>query len=208
MKNPEVSSPDREQNLSLVILTLMKGVAYAESDAPLWQILVNLQSRVRDYVSVLGLEMILDESEGYAYLRQKVAKEGEMDLPRLVQRRKLSYPVSLLLALIRKKMLEFDSTSGEARLILSRDEMVEMVRSFFSDGSNSARLVDRITSNINKVVELGFLRRLRGSESEFEVCRILKAFVDAQWLLEFEMRLAAYRSQGEIEIANEEEINS
>ena len=29
----------------------------------------------------------------------------------------------------------------------------------------------------------------------FEVQRILKAFVDAQWLAEFDARLAAYRAQ-------------
>ena len=29
----------------------------------------------------------------------------------------------------------------------------------------------------------------------FEVRRILKAFVDAQWLADFDMRLAAYHSQ-------------
>jgi hypothetical protein len=45
------------------------------------------------------------------------------------------------------------------------------------------------------VVELGFLRALRESEDTFEVRRILKAFVDAQWLDTFEKRLADYRAQ-------------
>jgi hypothetical protein len=44
------------------------------------------------------------------------------------------------------------------------------------------------------VVELGFLRRLRGQEGQFEVRRILKAFVDAQWLAELDQRLADYRA--------------
>jgi hypothetical protein len=47
-------------------------------------------------------------------------------------------------------------------------------------------------THLNKVVELGFLHRLRGQENQFEVRRILKAFVDAQWLSEFELRLAQY----------------
>jgi len=34
-------------------------------------------------------------------------------LPRLVQRRALSFPVSLLLALLRKKLAEFDAGGGE-----------------------------------------------------------------------------------------------
>ena len=32
-------------------------------------------------------------------------------------------------------------------------------------------------------------------DARFEVQRILKAFVDAQWLAEFDARLAAYRAQ-------------
>ena len=47
--------------------------------------------------------------------------------------------------------------------------------------------------NINKIVDLGFLRPLRGHDDQFEVQRILKAFVDAQWLSDFDERLARYR---------------
>jgi hypothetical protein len=57
-------------------------------------------------------------------------------------------------------------------------------------------LVDRIDADINRVVEYGFLRRLRGQDDQFEVRRILKAFVDAQWLSELEQRLAEYRAWG------------
>ncbi len=58
--------------------------------------------------------------------------------------------------------------------------------------------MDRMDTHINKVVELGFLHRMKsaaGQPGTFEVRRILKAFVDAQWLADFDARLAAYRSQ-------------
>ena len=42
--------------------------------------------------------------------------------------------------------------------------------------------MDRVDSDIKKIVGLGFLRKLRGSEGRFEVRRILKSFRDAQWL--------------------------
>ena len=88
---------------------MLKGVVYRDGDAGLWQALGELQIRVREYVAVLGLELVLDEAEGCAYLRQRAAGEGEAALPRLVPRRQLSYPVSLLLALLRKKLAEFDA---------------------------------------------------------------------------------------------------
>ena len=198
-----MQNPDRAHRFSLVLISLMKGVTYLDSDPPLWEALLSLQTRVREYVAVLGLELILDEAEGYAYLRQRPVQEGEPELPRLVQRRQLSYPVSLLLALIRKMLAEADAQSGDTRLILGQEEIVDRVRNFFADTPNAARLTDRINAHISKLVDMGFLRRLRGNEERFEVGRILKSFVDAQWLQEFEARLAAYRNHG-AEIAGEE----
>ena len=185
--------------LSIAVVSLMKGIADRESDPVLWQSLTGIQARVRDYVACLGLDLVLDEAEGYAYLRQRPAEEGE--LPRLVPRRQLGYQVSLMLALLRKKLAEFDATSGEPRLILGRNNIVEMMRLFFADTANQVRMSDRINADINRVVDMGFLRRLRGTDDKFEVRRILKAFVDAQWLADFDQRLAAYRSHSSSEQA-------
>jgi hypothetical protein len=174
----------------------MKGVTYAESDPSLWQSLLELQARVRDHVVVLGLELVLDPAEGYAYLRQRPAVEGEAELPRLVPRRQLSFPVSLILALLRKKLAEFDAASGDTRLIMTRDDIADLVKLFLADGSNEARQRDRIDQHLQRLVELGFLQKLRGRDDAFEVRRILKAFVDAQWLSELNQRLADYRAYG------------
>lgn len=188
------------RELSLLAVQLLKGVLYQESDPALWQALLNLQARVRDYMAVLGLELVLDEAEAYAFLRAKPeADEANADkLPRLVARRPLSFPVSLLLALLRKKLAEFDAGGGDTRLVLSREEIVDLVRLFLPDSSNEVKLMDQVDSQINKIVELGFLRKLKagsGQVAGFEVRRILKAFVDAQWLSEFDARLAAYQAQ-------------
>ena len=202
-----------QPSLSAVVIPLLKGVLYQENDSALWGILLQLQARVRDYVAVLGLELTLDEAEGYAFLRSRVAQDESMDgrgrvlsgtgaedaaspkLPRLIARRPLSFPVSLLLALLRRKLAEFDASGGDTRLILARDEVVELIRVFLPAGSNEARLIDQVDTHLNKIAELGFVRRLRGQEQMIEVRRILKAFVDAQWLAGFDAHLAAYRIQ-------------
>ncbi|RTZ76651.1 MAG: hypothetical protein DSZ01_07855, partial [Gammaproteobacteria bacterium] len=68
--------------LSLVLIALYKGVVTAERDPGLWQQLLELQARVRDHVRLLGLELMLDEAEGYAWLRTRPPREGEPELPR------------------------------------------------------------------------------------------------------------------------------
>jgi hypothetical protein len=186
-------------DLSTLAITLLKGVIYREGDERLWGALLDLQTRVREYLAILGLELVLDEAEGYAFLRGKPdCEDGSgSKAPRLVARRPLSFPVSLLLALLRRKLAEFDASGGDTRLVLSRDDLVELVRVFLPDSSNEARLVDQIETHINKIVDLGFLRRLKATSgpASYEVRRILKAFVDAQWLADFDARLAAYQNQ-------------
>src|SRR5262249_54872959 len=132
--------------LSVVLVALMKGIADRESDPALWQSLTGIQARVRDYVAVLGLDLVLDDAEGFAYLRQRQAPEGAPEVPRLVARRQLGYQVSLMLALLRKKMAEFDATSGDSRLILGRSDIVEMMRLFFPDTANQVKFIDRINA--------------------------------------------------------------
>lgn len=196
-------SPAPAADLSSLLIGLLKSVLYRDGDERQWAVLLNLQARVRDYVGLLNLDLILDEAEGYAFLKSRPEPEDDDPsprLPRLVARRPLSFPVSLLLALLRKKLAEFDAGGGDTRLVLSREGMVELVRVFLPDGSNEARLIDQIETTINKVAELGFLHKLKpatgasANPPSYEVRRILKAFVDAQWLAEFDSRLAGYQN--------------
>jgi hypothetical protein len=195
---------EASHDLSRVVISLMKGVIYEEEDRPLWQIMLGQQGFVRDHVGVLGLDLVLDEAEGYAFLRQRQADEEDEEkaLPRLVARRPLGFAVSLLLVLLREKLLELDTKGGDTRLILDREQLVELMQLFLPDSSNQVKIADKIDSHIDKVVELGFLRRLPGQPGLFEVRRILKAFIDAQWLGEFDRRLNEYRVRlagGEVE---------
>ncbi len=189
--------------LSQLMVHLLKGVLYREDDERLWASLLRLQVRVREQGAVLLVDLVMDEAEGHAFLKSRPdpdESEGAPRLPRLVARRPLSYPVSLMLALLRKRMAEFDAGGGDTRLVLSRDEIAELIRVFLPNGTNEARLIDQVDSTISRVVDLGFLRRLKSApgsgqdRGHYEVRRILKAFVDAQWLAEFDARLDVYRT--------------
>jgi hypothetical protein len=182
-----------EPDLPAAVVQLMKGVVYRDTHDKAWQHLLQLQPQVRDYVDVLGLQVVIDEAEGYAFLRQRPIDEGDdRQLPRLIPRRSLSFHVSLLLALLRKKLAEFDAQGGDTKLMLTRAQIAEMLRVFLPATSNDARLTDQIDANINKVVDLGFLRPAKSADPVYEVRRILKAFVDGQWLADFDSRLAEY----------------
>lgn len=199
-------------DLSTVVVKLMKGVVYQDQDPQLWSSLLSLQTQVRDYVRVIGLELLVDEAEGYGFLKSRDEEDQDADersVPRLIPRRRLSFAVSLLLALLRKHMAEFDSQAGETRLVVTRSELQGMVKLFLKESTNEVRIADTIDATIAKVEDLGYLRKLKqerdGVEPRFEVMRILKAFVDAQWLSEFDSRLAEYARHGTAAQSSEEQ---
>ena len=209
-----IDAPPRLQ-LPALVISLLRGIVYRDQSAEHWHGLLGLQAAVRDYVRVLGLELIIDDTEGYAFLRQIDA--GQMHdpaggddaagmassaaiastaqaVPTLIARRPLSYPVSLMLVQLRKRLAQHDAQGGDTRLVLSREQMVGMMRTFLPGSTNDAKLTDQIERHISRVEELGFLRKMKDDGDQYEVRRILRAFVNADWLAELE---ALYRSHAE-----------
>lgn len=185
-----------ERAVASAIIRLMQGVIYREADEDTWRTLERAGASVRDHFEAIGVDVVIDEDEGYAYLRSKPDEDGEEPLPRLVRRRSLTYPVSLLLVLLRKRLVEFETAGGEGRLVLTTEQITEMLRLFQSESTNDARIVDNAETTIKKAAELGFLHLLRGQSDHWEVRRILKAYVDAQTLADFASKLREYAGTG------------
>jgi hypothetical protein len=64
-------------SLSAAVIPLLKGVLHRADDTATWDALLQLQGRVRDHVAVPGLELMLDEAEGYAFLRSRPDPDDE-----------------------------------------------------------------------------------------------------------------------------------
>lgn len=196
--NDEIMLPTPGGQASPVLIQLLKGVVYQERYPVLWQDLLTFQGQVRNYFSVIGLELLLDEAEGFAFLRQAQATsngeetEVEAALPRLVSRRPMGYPLSLLCVLLRKKLAEFDARGGATRLVLSQAQIVEMMHVYMPPQKNEARTVDVINTTIKKTMDLGFLKKLGSDGQQYEVGRIIKALVDADWLKKLDTLLNEY----------------
>lgn len=188
MRSPE------EQAVATAIVKLMQGVVYREAHDDVWRTLERDPATVQDHFARIGVRAVVDDIEGYAYLKSIEPEEGEDPLPRLVKRRALTYPVSLLLLLLRKRLAEFEAGGDEGKLVLQREQIVEMLRLFLPDSTNEARIVQNVDQTIAQIVKLGFLTELRGQRGTWEVRRILKAYVDAETMADFAGKLAEYAS--------------
>lgn len=189
-----MTEEEHQANLSPVIIHLLKGILFRNQQPVLWNDLLTLQSQVLDYVKIIGLDLEINDTEGYAWLTQIIPAEDEKNpLPRLIARRPLSYPISLLCVLLRKKMAEADSSGEETRVIVSRQELGNTMLVFMPDKSNEAQLAASINATINKVVELGFLRKLKNDTENLEIQRIISALVDAEWTADLNKKLEIYQ---------------
>ncbi len=176
------------------IILLLKGLFYKQDNEKAWLEMVEKSyGAIKDYFETIALELRIDEEEGYAYLKNRDSHEDEEALPKLIRSRELSYKVSLLIVLLRQKIADFEMQSDDFKAVITLQEIEDQLLLYLPLKSNEVKTSKEIASTVKKVEELGFLRKLKHQEGVYEIKRAIKAFVDAQWLNEFDQRLEAYR---------------
>lgn len=176
---------------------LLREPIYRE-DVDLWLTVHGPQRpEIAHYFRQIGQELVVDEGEGYAFIRQ-LETDGEERIPRLVQRRPLSYLATLLLAALREEFLRFDSAAADStRLVKTRDELRNLVADLLPETTNQVRDAGKVDAAITRLVELGFVRQLGAAERDtFEVMRIVKARLAPADLEAIKQRLSNHAEPG------------
>jgi hypothetical protein len=177
---------------SFVLTRLIREPIYRE-DHTLWETLRTQRDAIAHYFREIGQELVIDEAEGYAFLRQIEIGGGDR-VPRLDRRQPLSYTATLLLVCLREELARFDAAPDDStRLVRTRQQLRELVSQFLRETNDQIRDLRRIDTAIRRAEELGFLRSFGPPEAEtFEVMRILKARFGPMELQEVKERLARY----------------
>lgn len=176
-----------------VKIRLLQDAVYAE-DEDLWAILLRYRTHVENYFQELGLELVIHEEDGFAYLKQAQLDE-HVGMPRLFRRDKLTKGVAIIGVVLREQLLQFDEKiHDESRLILRMEDIVQLAAPFFPETNDEIRADKRIEGAIHKAEEIGLLRKLPVGEGEerFEVRRIIKARFPAETLKELREQLEAH----------------
>ena len=184
--------------LGPLFVRLLKGPLTSTVHGQLWEVLLRNRGAVGEYFAKIGLEVLLDEEEGFAFLRQREFTEGE-EFPRLISRRALSFHTSVLCALLRKRLLELDISQSGARAVIRRDEIYQLMTAFFPATSNEKSLRMEIDRHISKAAEMGIVDVLSAPEEKLEIRRVIKAVISAEWLANLDQKLEQYREHGKLE---------
>src|SRR5580658_2791829 len=168
-----------------VLIRLLKGpVEYL--DKSVWDQLLQYQAELTRFLQQMGLILVLEKDDGYAYLEQLRLDEEE-NTAGWVRRIQLGYEESILLILLRDMMAEFEVGEASGReLIKKRREIKEYAELFFKENPSRVKFIRELDRLIDRVEELGFLEKVETSElideQKFRIKKIIKARVDNEVL--------------------------
>jgi hypothetical protein len=180
-----------------VILKLLQNPLFSDETAA-WNLLLSYQTPVQEHFARIGLEVRVNEEDGYAYLHQPTIEDEEgqtISLPRLTRRDRLTYHATLLCVLVREWLDQFEATHLDAgKCTITDIQIHDLMLPFLPPRTDERAIQRRIDSAIERLIDLGFLKRMPDTDhpAYFEVRRILKARMDAEKLAEIKEKLASY----------------
>lgn len=180
------------QEYSKAIVKLLKGTVYG-NDAE-WKDIITYRREIMDYLSVIGLDLIVNDDEKYAFLKQ-IQYEDDKTLG-LVTRTRIGYEVSVVLIVLRHILDDHDSdpTTRSLEKIITNKDIEEEVKMLFPKKHNEVRFLKDLNKYISKAEEYGFLKKIRedGMETVYKIERIIKDQITVDKLAEFERQLNEY----------------
>lgn len=178
---------------SKAIVRLLKGSIQRTSNV--WDVVVNYQTEIQDYISQIGLELIVKKEEGFAFVKQFENSEG--NTLGLVTRRQIGFEISIVLVALRQSLEEFDRNPTQYQVFekfITDSEIKEEVELFLPEKFNRVKFLKDLDGYIKKIVEFGYLSEVNKKENEtkYQIQRIIKEKVTLDILQEFKIKLQGY----------------
>lgn len=180
-----------------VIIKLLQGPVYAD-DKNIWRELLGWQSAIQEYFGKIGMELIITEQDGFARVMQPETDENDDNpLPRLMKKQSLNYEATLLAVMLREGLEEFDVKSEGTKFYLTQKEIKERIELFYKEQTNKSKLWKDLSKPITSLINIGILKLNREDtvnkdNNQYEIKRIIKAFISNDKLEEIKNKLSNY----------------
>lgn len=178
---------------SKAIVKLLKSPVERNSSA--WNDVVNYQLEIQEFISQIGLELIVKKEEGFAFVKQFEDSEG--NTLGLITRRQIGFETSIILVVLRQSLEEFDNNPTQfqvAEKFITDTEIKEELELFLQEGYNRLRFLKDLDKYIKNVVELGYLKEIskKDIETKYQIQRIIKEKISLDILQEFKIKIQDY----------------
>lgn len=177
---------------SKAIVRLLKSTV--ERTSNVWYDIILYQNEIQDYISQIGLELIVKKDEGFAFVKQLEDSEGKT--LGLGTRRQIGFETSIVLVVLRQSLEDFDSnpTQLASEKFITDTEIKDELELFLQEGYNKLKFQKDLDKYIRSVVELGFLKEISKKENEtkYQIHRIIKEKITLDILQDFQTKLKEY----------------
>ena len=176
---------------------MLQGPVYAD-DKNIWRELQAWSSAIQEYFGKIGMTLEIAEQDGFARIMQPEAGENdETPLPRLMRKQSLTYEATLLAVILREGLEEFDIKSDGTKFYLTQKEIKERIELFYKEQPNKSKLWKDLSKPINSLLTIGILKLNREDvankdNNQYEIKRIIKAFISNDKLEEIKNKLSNY----------------
>ena len=183
---------------SKAVIKLLKGVV--ENNDVVWNDLLTYQADIQNYISTMGLELIVKKDEGFAFVKQTILDDDKTI--NLVSRRQYGVEVSVMLVVLRHMLEDFDSNptlSQATDKYVTAEDIKEETEMFLPASYNKVKFEKELDNNIEKIIGFGFLvsPKTKEGEKRYRIHRIIKEKVTLDDLLDFKKQLNDYDTADE-----------
>lgn len=158
---------------------LLQGIVYHDDPGDAWEAILSGVTPLSDYFARIGLLLIVNEEDGFAYLRQIEPETLPPDypsIPKLFRSVQLTFEASLLCVLLRDELRRFEEEiHRDARCVVLQSALLEIWQSLVPGEADAVRANRNLGGQLRKLEELKFVRRFEKDPPSWEVRRILKA---------------------------------
>jgi len=177
---------------SKAIVRLLKSTV--ERNSNVWDDIINYRDEIQEYISQIGLELIVKKDEGFAFVKQFEDSEG--NTLGLVQRRQIGFETSIVLVVLRQSLEEFDSnpTQLSTEKFITDSEIKDELELFLPEKFNRVKFINDLNKYINTAVDLGYLKEInkKDGQTKYQIHRIIKEKITLDILQDFKTRLQGY----------------
>lgn len=177
---------------SKAIVRLLKSTV--ERTSNVWEDVINYQNEIQEYISQIGLELIVKKDDGFAFVKQLEDSEGKT--LGLVTRRQIGFETSIVLVVLRQSLEDFDSnpTQLATEKFITDSEIKEELELFLQEGYNKLKFQKDLEKYIRNAVDLGFLKEIskKDNETKYQIHRIIKEKITLDILQDFQTKLKEY----------------
>ena len=179
-------------------IALLKGpIIKKGTNDKLWNLVIRDRMFIDSYFAKIGLTLLVEEGDGYAFLRQKEEGEDEdyQEITKLIRKVRLTPEESFLCVILREALDYFESSDNLSDICaLTESEIIDRLKDYSYEYTDELSFKNKLRTTLNKLQELGYVEDLTDKNSNeenhtFEVKRIIRAIITPSFLEEFRNKI-------------------